>query len=80
MKILRIVLLFLSAAALPRFFNNHKWKNIGTIGNRGPGMTVASIRSYFNEQRLRQRQHARAQSNTRVNKILDTYFQIRDGR
>ena len=80
MKILQIVLLLSSAAALPRFFNNHKWKNIGTIGKRGPGMTTASIRSYFNEQRLRQRHHARARSNTRVNKILDTYFQVRDSQ
>lgn len=80
MKIVRIFtsfLLFNSAASLPRFFNNLKWKKIRTIGNRGPGMTTTSIRSYFDQERLRKRIRDE-KSTKRIHNILDAYLAFRD--
>ena len=79
MKLLLIALLLTGAAALPRFFKNMNLKTVRTMGRHGTGMTITSIRTYIKQQRHRQRLHTAAQSQTRINNILDTYFKVRDG-
>ena len=74
MQLFRIALLLSGAVSLPRLFNSFKWKHIRTIGNRGPGMSTTSIRSYFNKQRGRQK------SKRRINQILNAYFTLRDSQ
>ena len=78
MKILFIAYLLTCAAALPRFFKNINLNNFPTTRRRGTGMTSTSIRTYIKQQRHRQRLHAAAQSQIRINNILDTYFKVRD--
>ena len=82
MKFLFLVLLLSGAFAMPRLFNrksnNRTSPSFGkTIGVRGAGMTVSSIRMY-----LRQQKHRAAAATklrrSRIDNILNGYFQRRD--
>ena len=85
MKFLFLVLLLSGAFAMPRLFNrksnNRTSPSFGkTIGVRGAGMTVSSIRMYMRQQKHRAAAAAAAATSrrSRIDNILNGYFERRD--
>ena len=82
MKFLLIVLLLSGAMAMPRLFNKKiSTKTIPsfskTLGVRGAGMTVSSIRMYMRQQKHRAAAATKSRR-SRIDNILNGYFQRRD--
>ena len=82
MKFLFLLLLISGTLAMPRLFNrksnNRTSPSFGkTIGVRGAGMTVSSIRMYMRQQKKRATA-ATTSRQSRIDNILNGYFQRRD--
>ena len=82
MKFLFLVLLLSGAFAMPRLFNKNSSKRTipsfgKTIGVRGAGMTVSSIRMYMRQQKHRAAAATKSRQ-SRIDNILNGYFQRRD--
>ena len=79
MKLLLFVLFLSGAFAMPRLFNKIGTKAVPsfgkTMGIRGAGMTVGSVRMYLRQQK--QRAAARSRQ-SQIDNILKRYFQLRD--
>ena len=82
MKFLVFLLVLSGTFAMPRLFNKKNSKgpisSFGkTIGVRGTGMTVSSIRMYMRQQKHRAAAATKARQ-SRIDNILNAYFQRRD--